>query len=333
MANPLRITLFLSAILAALALPACRTADPAPGPTDAPTLKLAPTHISTPFPRSTATLVIPLTPTRTQTAGLVITTAPTRTSTNTPRPPSTPLPTLPPLTRIAAAESVRQTAIAEEQKTLLPTVSQTPAALNTYQLIDLDWMRGEIDIDHSAVFKVLTLFGVGSPIVPSRYIVSVPLEGDGTGLFLYAVKDWDKMSPATQTMLADFMTPRVVTPETRSAGPTPTPAIPLPHRVYATNISRGETPNGELSLFGEWEFDLTTGAVTLNGERVITRSYYQEDNRVIFEDDYGSLACNPDSGKGTYTWHAEGNSISFTLISDACESRSQVLTAHPWVKP
>ncbi len=183
------------------------------------------------------------------------------------RPSPTPVPSLPPLTRVAAADSVRATTIAEATRALTGSAIRTPAPLDSFQLIDLSWLRGEIDIDHAAVFRVYALFGIPSPPLPAQYISKVLPKDEGTGLFLYALKDWDKLSPATQRSLADFVTPRQVTRAELSATPTSTPAVPLPVGTYVTTITHSDNLTSELPLEGRWNFDLTSGALTLNGER------------------------------------------------------------------
>lgn len=89
---------------------------------------------------------------------------------------------------------------------------------------------------------------------------------------------------------------------------------------------------GVLPMVGRWTFDLTTGAVTLNGMRVITRTAYQRDRRVVLVDEYGSYACEAVGQEGVYNWASSGNGLTFTKVSDPCVARSQLLTAHPWVK-
>lgn len=73
--------------------------------------------------------------------------------------------------------------------------------------------HGEITKDQAAVYKIYALFGVGSPSLPAQYISSVPVLGDGTMLFLEALKDWDQLSPSTQNFINDFITPKEITPQ------------------------------------------------------------------------------------------------------------------------
>jgi hypothetical protein len=95
--------------------------------------------------------------------------------------------------------------------TRTPTPSPTPTlAPNTYQLIDADLARNAITLDQAATYKMYALFGARSQ-VPTQYIGTEPVPGDGTMLFLEAMKDWDRLSPATQTLINDFITPKEIT--------------------------------------------------------------------------------------------------------------------------
>ena len=95
--------------------------------------------------------------------------------------------------------------------TRTPTPSPTPTpAPNTYQLIDADLARNAITRDQAATYKMYALFGARSQ-VPAQYIGTEPVPGDGTMLFLEAMKDWDRLSPATKTLINDFITPKEIT--------------------------------------------------------------------------------------------------------------------------
>lgn len=82
---------------------------------------------------------------------------------------------------------------------------------NAFDLIDAAVARGEITIDQAATYKVYELFGVGSPSVPSQYVSTVPVPGDGTMLFLDALKNWDSLSQNAKDAINAFITPQDVT--------------------------------------------------------------------------------------------------------------------------
>ncbi|MBI5649414.1 MAG: hypothetical protein HZC40_03040 [Chloroflexi bacterium] len=95
--------------------------------------------------------------------------------------------------------------------TRTPTPSPTPTlAPNTFQLIDAALARNAISLDQAATYKMYALFGARSQ-VPTQYIGTEPVPGDGTLLFLEAMKDWDRLSPATKNLINDFITPKEIT--------------------------------------------------------------------------------------------------------------------------
>ena len=102
---------------------------------------------------------------------------------------------------------------------MTPTPTPTPTLPpNSYQLLDAAVARGEITRDQAATYKVYALFGARSEI-PTPYISTEPVPGDGTMLFLEAVKEWAQLSPATQALINDFITPKEFTPTMPSAMP------------------------------------------------------------------------------------------------------------------
>ncbi len=139
-----------------------------------PTMQVLPIVTASPtdtIPTATATLVVTGTnsvqsvvrrPVRSMTPGAIGIALPTQTRVQitrvfaTPRPTWTPRPT--------------------PEPTMTPEATSA-SPLNTFQLIDQGVARGEIDLDHAAVYKVYALFGLGSPFVPGRYINRVPYQG------------------------------------------------------------------------------------------------------------------------------------------------------------
>jgi len=115
--------------------------------------------------------------------------------------------------------------------TRTPTPSPTPTlAPNTYQLIDADLARNAITLDQAATYKMYALFGARSQ-VPTQYIGTEPVPGDGTMLFLEAMKDWDRLSPATKNLINDFITPKDITD-----------TVPLARVQPAAQPTRSATP-------------------------------------------------------------------------------------------
>ncbi len=350
MANRLRQLVWLGCVWVAPTLMACRASAV---PTASPTSTIQSIVTLTPRPsaisESPTTLAI-VVPTLTPTATAVLPTATRFTPTllaatpNVAPSTSTLNPTLPPPTRMAAAESLRGTAIAEAtatakvsaaQTTLTPGAAgtQTATPLDAYQLIERGWLRGEIDLDHAAVFRLYSLLGGGRARVPPQYLSDILISGDGLGLFMYAFKDWPDLNPATQATMGGYTTPRQINQAELLATPTATPATRLPSGAFMSAIVAQDNVTGPFPMMGQWTFDVTSGAVMLNGKRVITRSIYQRDQQVILLDEYGSYACEDVGQEGVYTWVSSGNTLVFTKVNDSCGARSQLLTAHPWVKP
>lgn len=109
-----------------------------------------------------------------------------------------------------------------------PTSSRTPtptpsptAPPNSYQLIDAALARGEITRDQAALYKVYALFGARREI-PTPFISTEPVPGDGTMLFLEALQDWDSLSQDTKNRITDFITPKQIT----VTAPARVPSVP-----------------------------------------------------------------------------------------------------------
>lgn len=78
-------------------------------------------------------------------------------------------------------------------------------------MIDDAVAQGHITRDEAATYKLYSLFGVGDPYLPAQFISSEPVPGDGTMLFLDALKDWEQLSPEMQTQINTFITPKEIT--------------------------------------------------------------------------------------------------------------------------
>jgi hypothetical protein len=89
---------------------------------------------------------------------------------------------------------------------------------------------------------------------------------------------------------------------------------------------------GQIHLEGLWQ-------LTVRGDGLITivpppdaaiappASQYHVDGDRLITTAFASRSC---SGVGEYRWSREGSSLRFTLVSDACELRVMIFTAHPW---
>jgi hypothetical protein len=152
--------------------------------------------------------------------------------------------------------------------TLAPLAQTPPAQLNTFQLIDRAWLDAEIDLDHSAVYKIWGLFGARTEF-PSQFLSSVPVYGDGTMLFLYAVQNWELLSPAT-------------------------PNATIPPGRYTETIHTGEHAQTDLPIDGQWEMNLQPrgfNQLSLNRRLVLSQSYVLGQGQITFVDEFGSYAC------------------------------------------
>jgi hypothetical protein len=197
------------------------------------------------------------TPTPTPTRTNTLTATPTNTPTNTPTP--TPTPTVPP---------------------------------NSYQLIDAALARGEITRDQAALYKVYALFGARSEI-PTQFISTEPVPGDGTMLFLEALKDWDSLTPATQNLINDFITPKEITTtvtagassarstqSTVVATPTPQKFSPGIHRIIGAVQSVG-TNRLQVKLSGQViDVAIRSNTTLVLGKQQTTLSQWQAGDRV-----------------------------------------------------
>ncbi|HJU07843.1 MAG TPA: hypothetical protein VJ727_05105 [Rhodanobacteraceae bacterium] len=59
--------------------------------------------------------------------------------------------------------------------------------------------------------------------------------------------------------------------------------------------------------------------------------YAVSGNQVTFTDTSGPWAC-PAKQTGTYRWESNGDTLTFSKVSDACKDRVNSLTPHSWKK-
>ncbi len=215
--------------------------------------------------------------------------------------------------------------------TRAPTPTST-APRDAYQLIDDALARGKIDLDHAAAYRMYALFA--NPHLPTEFASPMPIQADGMGAFFYALQDWEKLNPATQATLSDFVTPHEITltpPNAATATATSAPRFPL--GVYANAI----TPQDNLksALVGRWEMEFKSGGVAvfgLDGKRVITADYNVVENQIKFVDRIGSYACREVGREGIYRWSVENTALRLMLVSDSCVDRAALLQTHSWRK-
>lgn len=141
--------------------------------------------------------------------------------------------------RFAVASANTPTPTATSTSTNTPTPTPPP---DPYQLIEAAQARGEITLDQASLYKVYALFG--SPLLPSQYQSQYLIPDEGTSALLYALKDWNQLSPATQQAIADFITPKQVT-----GGQSPqrlSPAVPTARRGLPPIVA--PTPSRSLRL-------------------------------------------------------------------------------------
>jgi hypothetical protein len=116
------------------------------------------------------------------------------------------------------------------------------------------------------------------------------------------------------------------------------PAEPVPTAAdivgtYATTIQPTDVRGADaLRLQGLWQLtvrgDGLITVVTPPGAVISTlRSQYQLEEDRILTTAFASDSC---SGVGVYRWSRLGTTLLFTLVSDACELRVTIFTAHPW---
>lgn len=211
-----------------------------------------------------------------------------------------------------------------------PTAEGTP---DPYNLIETALSSGEIDVDHAAVYRLFALFG--DPRLPNRYQSDRLIQADGLGAFMFAMKDFDRVSPATLAFQGGYTTPRKITvvPTAVHPSPTSTPTW-FPHGFYALTVVT-PTQAGGLALSGQWRMDLSApdqAQLWLGRKLVITRLYRSSGKVVEFSDEYGSYACNDQGGWASYEWSFSAGALTLTKTQDGCDLRAALLQASGWIQ-
>ena len=111
----------------------------------------------------------------------------------------------------------------------------------------------------------------------------------------------------------------------------------FPLGTYFTQITDADIPSDfpldVLDLRGEWEIEFTEAGRFFQrqgGVERVTGDYSSDAETIEFEDE-GHLSCSfSDLGKGLYEWSQDGDTIRFVLISDRCDGRAIIFTAHPF---
>ena len=84
-------------------------------------------------------------------------------------------------------------------------------------------------------------------------------------------------------------------------------------------------------IVGTWEIVWSIDGeylIGFDGDPFIVGEFSVDGTKVTLADRDGSGRC---ADSGTYEWSFEDPELSFTLGSDDCESRVEVLTTKPWV--
>lgn len=211
-----------------------------------------------------------------------------------------------------------------------PTAVGTP---DPYNLIEAAFTNGEIDVDHASVYRIFALFA--SPGLPKRYSSPQLIQADGMGAFMFAMKDFDRLSPATQRFLGMFVIPREITIVPTAIHPSATPTAPFfPHGRYSTVVKTVAHAGGP-PVVGRWEMDLQSpdeAPFWLGGKLVITRLYRPRGNHIEFSDEFGSYACDDQERWASYSWSFKEGALVFSHDQENCDLRSAVLEAHPWAR-
>jgi hypothetical protein len=116
------------------------------------------------------------------------------------------------------------------------------------------------------------------------------------------------------------------------------PAEPAPAAAdivgtYAVRIQPSDVRGSDqLRMQGLWQLTvrgdgLMTVVTPPNAGISTLRSQYQVDGDRVLTTAFASDTC---SGVGVYRWSRVGSILRFILVSDACELRVIILTAHPW---
>lgn len=171
-----------------------------------------------------------------------------------------------------ATAAPTETATPVPTATDTPTETPPPSSAHTFQLLEDALARGEITRDEAALYKVYALFGVAD-VIPTQFISTKPVPGDGTMLFLDALKDWEQLNPETQAQINTFITPKEITgtlPLTLTAG------ITAPQRDTAPPPKLGPGIYHLRGMFvaprkARWQVTTTRGAfrVRINSQTIL----------------------------------------------------------------
>jgi hypothetical protein len=116
------------------------------------------------------------------------------------------------------------------------------------------------------------------------------------------------------------------------AEPSPAPATDILGTYAATIQPADVRGRDQQRLQGLWQLTvrgdgLMTVVTPIDAGISTLRSQYQVDGDRVLTTAFASDTC---SGVGVYRWSREGSTLRFTLVSDACELRVMIFTAHPW---
>lgn len=112
--------------------------------------------------------------------------------------------------------------------------------------------------------------------------------------------------------------------------PPPDPVGDFPVGGYTTEREPGSVLPG---VVGTWDISFranATGFAELDGLSVASFTYRVTGNEIRLTDAGGPGTCPAGEESGTYRWSTAGTTLSFTLISDDCASRVDVLAEGPW---
>jgi len=96
----------------------------------------------------------------------------------------------------------------------------------------------------------------------------------------------------------------------------------------------GEFPTGKfVKKMGEMQFALRFDpdgayAVEMNDQVMVGGTFEVSNDTLTVNDKSGDRAC---PGPGKYAWNYKDKELSFTLVSDECNGRSQAMSSGSWL--
>jgi len=105
-------------------------------------------------------------------------------------------------------------------------------------------------------------------------------------------------------------------------------ATPVTAQSFPRGTFKTTGPMGPITVTID---DSNHVTLSMNGQAMVHGTATVTGGEVALSDVSGNMAC-PATQVGHYKWALQANTLTFTLIADACEGRAQGITAAPWTR-